>query len=632
MHSPIFTGESSYDAFARRVPIGATLLFLAASLTTSPLLAAPTPTATPAITPTPAPDTAYFLYENFDRTNPPALPGGWATSFTNGAADCTPSGTCALGSNWVTSTVNPYSGPIAAFHDAPGCVTDSNMDTSSIHIPPSSNLPSIPINFVHSFDLEAGRDGGVLEISYDGGCFTDIVAAGGGANYNGTISTAFHSPIAGRAAWTGNSGGYVNGFATMPSSAKGHDIKLRFRLATDCSGSGGGWNIDVIDSHVHVIGSGTPAPSPTPSPAPTPPPTVCSLNQGFDNVAPLLTTGWVTRNNSGQIRMTDWSNGDPSKFSAHDGAPNSYLAISYSTGCGTISNWFLTPPVTLQNGAVLNFWTRTVDIPTHPDRLQLRMSTSGSSFNVGFTATDVGDFTTLLLDINPTYTTNGYPNVWTQFTAVINGLGSPVTGRLGFRYFVENGGFNGPNADYIGIDTLSYNCNAAGVTPTPVPVSIKGNVVYCSPSTPNPISNVVMALSGSASTSTLSDGAGDYNFSSLPAGGNYLVTPSKAALASGAIGINTVDIIAVQRHFLGLVLLSGCRLTAADVNGDASVNTLDVIAVQRFYLGLTSGIANVGRYQFNPTSRSYSNLSADQSNQDYDTVIFGDVASPFVSP
>ena len=53
----------------------------------------------------------------------------------------------------------------------------------------------------------------------------------------------------------------------------------------------------------------------------------------------------------------------------------------------------------------MSFYTRTVDAPTFPDRLQVRMSTNGASSNVGTTATDVGDFTALLLDINPTYTT-----------------------------------------------------------------------------------------------------------------------------------------------------------------------------------------------------------------------------------
>ena len=82
----------------------------------------------------------------------------------------------------------------------------------------------------------------------------------------------------------------------------------------------------------------------------------------------------------------------------------------------------------------------------------------------------VGDFTTLLLDINPTYTTTGYPNAWTQFTVTISGVGSPTPGRLAFRYFVENGGPNGANSDYIGIDTVQYSF-ACQPTPTPAPTA-----------------------------------------------------------------------------------------------------------------------------------------------------------------
>ena len=136
--------------------------------------------------------------------------------------------------------------------------------------------------------------------------------------------------------------------------------------------------------------------------------------------------------------------------------PISYIAANYNNTWynGTISNWLLTPPLALRNGAQFSFWTRTVTTPQYPDRLQVRMSTNGTSQDVGSQPTDVGDFTTLLLDINPTYTLTGYPVVWTQFSVTISGLGGPTTGRLALRYFVENGGREGENSDYIGIDTF----------------------------------------------------------------------------------------------------------------------------------------------------------------------------------
>ena len=109
------------------------------------------------------------------------------------------------------------------------------------------------------------------------------------------------------------------------------------------------------------------------------------------------------------------------------------------------------------------------------------------------------------------------------------------------------------------------------------------------------------------------------------------MTPTKAARAPGSANINTVDVIATQRHFLNLgTPLSGCRLTAADVNGDTSVNTVDVIAIQRFFLGLSTGIANVGKYKFTPANRTYAGITTNQTAQNYDTLVFGDVAAGFV--
>ena len=108
------------------------------------------------------------------------------------------------------------------------------------------------------------------------------------------------------------------------------------------------------------------------------------------------------------------------------------------------------------------------------------------------------------------------------------------------------------------------------------------------------------------------------------------MTPTKTTLTPGSVGINTIDIVSSQRHFLAIALLTGCRLTAADVNGDSSVNTIDVIATQRFFLGFTSGIANVGKYSFNPVNRIYTGIATSQTAQNYDVLVFGDTASGFI--
>ena len=141
----------------------------------------------------------------------------------------------------------------------------------------------------------------------------------------------------------------------------------------------------------------------------------------------------------------------------------------------------------------------------------------------------------------------------------------------------------------------------------------------------------MLNLTGATTTSVLSDSLGNYALSSLAAGGSYVVTPTKDALTPGAAGINIVDVIATQRHFLNVEPLPpGCRLTAADVNGDTVITVVDVIAIQRFSLGLSTGIADTGKYQFTPGNRSYLGLVIDQTGQNYDTLVLGDVASSFV--
>lgn len=163
-------------------------------------------------------------------------------------------------------------------------------------------------------------------------------------------------------------------------------------------------------------------------------------------------------------------------FTAQTGTGNSYIACSFQSvaGANTISNWMLTPQITLNNGDQFKFWTRkpTPAPNDFPDRMQVRLSTNGASTNVGVTNTSVGDFTTLLLDINPTLVVGGYPLVWTQFTITISGLPGPTNGRVAFRYFVTNGGPGGANSDYIGVDTFQY----IAAVPTAANVSVGGYV------------------------------------------------------------------------------------------------------------------------------------------------------------
>jgi hypothetical protein len=148
------------------------------------------------------------------------------------------------------------------------------------------------------------------------------------------------------------------------------------------------------------------------------------------------------------------------------------------------------------------------------------------------------------------------------------------------------------------------------------------------------LSNVTLTLTGTSAGSTSTDGTGFYQFSGLPSGGNYTLTPTKARRTPGSSGINTVDIVSEQNHALNRVLLTGCRLAAGEAAGPPGINTVDVLAVQAFALGRTipAQIGNVGIHVFSPASRTYTPLTTTQTNQNFNAIILGDVANPIASP
>ncbi|MEJ7702021.1 MAG: FG-GAP-like repeat-containing protein [Pyrinomonadaceae bacterium] len=172
--------------------------------------------------------------ENFDGVTAPALPTGWTTTQTG------------AGTLFVTSSNTTDSAPNSVFTTNPSTV-GGGADLTSPEIQISALAATV--TFRNKYDTEAGWDGGVLEISINGGAFQDILAAGGSfveGGYNGTLGESSVNPLANRQAWTGNSGGFITTTARLPATAKGQKIRLRFRLGADNNTAGTGWNIDTI--------------------------------------------------------------------------------------------------------------------------------------------------------------------------------------------------------------------------------------------------------------------------------------------------------------------------------------------------------------------------------------------------
>lgn len=201
------------------------------------------------------------------------------------------------------------------------------------------------------------------------------------------------------------------------------------------------------------------------------------ITEGFDTLTGTgsnqCASGWTCTNNSVPLGTTGWFQGNDTVFPAQAGAPTAYIGANFNntTGAtGTIDNWLISPQFNFGIGATLSFWSRAPAPPAFADRLEIRLSTAGAS-------TSTASFTVVLGTINPTLSsaagpcvttasgTGGYPDAWCQYTlTAAQGIPSTGSGRIAFRYFVTNGGPDGANSNYIGIDTFSFD---EGVVGTP---------------------------------------------------------------------------------------------------------------------------------------------------------------------
>ncbi|MBC8643735.1 T9SS type A sorting domain-containing protein [Flavobacterium lindanitolerans] len=215
-------------------------------------------------------------------------------------------------------------------------------------------------------------------------------------------------------------------------------------------------------------------------------------NFGFSGTTTEMeTAGWVRTNQSSPSTATLWSiasytpvtvnlaatpavQGNPFNDreyatgevspvpNGQAGGANSFAPVNYTstTGAGDISNWLISPVVTVENGDVVSFWSRKGTSATldFADRLELRMSTAATHTNPAGGSTNVGSFTTVGVTVNPTLATGFvYPKVWTKYSFTVSGLSGPTAVKFGFRYFVTNGGPSGDNSDLIGIDTFEVS-------------------------------------------------------------------------------------------------------------------------------------------------------------------------------
>lgn len=285
-----------------------------------------------------------------------------------------------------------------------------------------------------------------------------------------------------------------------------------------------------------------------------PSPAAAVVDEGFDNLSTLAEAGWLQINRSEPRGFPHWNAGSAASFAAFDGAPNAYISADMYSGAApsptTISQWLISPPIAFAPDTRASFYTRSIrDI--YQDRLQVRLCTGAACTNVGTGATDVGDFTTLLLDINAGYT-GAYPTTWTQQT--LDALPSQGTGRLAFRYFVEDGGPNGARSSMIGIDRVVVSRATGGSLPPTLSMAFApAQVAIDTPSrlrltlrNRNAAAATLTAALANAFPAGLVTAAAPNAATTCTGGAGVTVTAGSVALAAGAIvpaaGSCTVDV------------------------------------------------------------------------------------------
>ena len=145
--------------------------------------------------------------------------------------------------NFTVSSIKSQSTPYAFF--GVNATTASDFRIASNQPVRIVSTPTF-LSFWHNFDTEDGWDGGMVEISTDAGTsWTDLGPNMIVNGYNGSMGSGSSNPLAGRAAFTGNSNGFIKTTISLLPFANKNAL-IRFRAASDDNTAIAGWYIDDI--------------------------------------------------------------------------------------------------------------------------------------------------------------------------------------------------------------------------------------------------------------------------------------------------------------------------------------------------------------------------------------------------
>jgi hypothetical protein len=162
--------------------------------------------------------------------------------------------------------------------------------------------------------------------------------------------------------------------------------------------------------------------------------------------------------------------------------------------------------------------------------------------------------------------------------------------------------------------------------------SISGYTKYYKSPNFYPVANTQMFLTGGQLLNTLTDVNGYYSFAALTGFLNDTVTPRKINAANQA-AITSYDAALILRHVVGMITLDSLQRIAADVSGNGSISSFDAAQVlqyavairHHFPAGYRPGSDTVD-WAFRPAYKAYTPLQSNQTDQNYVSILYGDVS------
>jgi len=233
------------------------------------------------------------------------------------------------GDTWQASRARAHDGTFAMHAaDSPG-VSDQRLVSPAVTLPPATQSP-VTLQFWNWQDMESAapggtdatqtvgcRDGGVLEVSDDGGAtWTPLETQLLTDPSDGQIGTGTGNPLAGLGAWCGSPQDWLNSVADVTAWA-GHTVRFRFRMGTDQANGREGWYVDELK-----VQSCQPNPTPTLAIS-----DVIGVEPGHHEHSPLLTFAVSLSAPSAQPVTVEWSTADGTAFGGLD----------YRTASGTVT-------------------------------------------------------------------------------------------------------------------------------------------------------------------------------------------------------------------------------------------------------------------------------------------------------